>query len=242
MPISITCTKCGKHLKVKDEYVGKRMKCPQCGTTFTATAGGASPGGGGAMGAPSIAKKPQVSGPSFHMSPGVIIFIIAFVLIGGTILWWNLGPGKARAEWAKLEPQAKQEVTDVIDRGLESSQADDMDDLGSGLGGGVSMAHGTPHVMEVNFPFSLAMMSIPDAMTFVGTSSKGTFRGQYHPKTGEIEADVDVNGFTLPSGVVQRSGTKQVHITGHSHNGQFESMVNGQPATVNFGDPSRHGI
>ncbi len=160
MPISVTCTKCGKNLKVKDEYVGKRMKCPQCSTTFIAQAG--APGGGGAMGAPSIAKKPQVSGPSFHMSPGVIIFIIAFVLIGGTIAFWNLGPGKARADWAKQEPQAKQEVTDVIDRGLQSTQADDIEDLGSGLGGGASIAHATPHVIDVTFPFTLTMMSIPD--------------------------------------------------------------------------------
>src|SRR5580698_10251101 len=102
MPISVTCTKCGKNLKVKDEYVGKRMKCPQWGTVFTAAAG--APGGGGPMGAPSIAKKPEVSGPSFNMSPGIIIFIIAFVLIGGTIAFWNLGPGKTKAEWDKLQP------------------------------------------------------------------------------------------------------------------------------------------
>jgi hypothetical protein len=235
MPISVTCTKCGKNLKVKDEYVGKRMKCPKCGTTFLAVAG--APGGGGAMGAPSIAKKPQVSGPSFHMSPGVIIFILAFVLIGGTIIFWNLGPGKARSDWAKQEPQAKQEVTDVIERGLQSSQADDED-----LGGGISIAHNTPHVIEVTFPFTLSMMSIPDEMTFVGTTSKGTFRGKYNPKTGEIEADVDVNGATLSTGIVQRAGTKQVRMTGHSRNGKFEALVNGQPATVNFGDPTRHGI
>ena len=27
-----------KELRVKDEYLGKRLKCPQCGETFVATA------------------------------------------------------------------------------------------------------------------------------------------------------------------------------------------------------------
>jgi hypothetical protein len=30
MPIQIRCS-CGKHLAVKDEAAGKRVKCPACG-------------------------------------------------------------------------------------------------------------------------------------------------------------------------------------------------------------------
>src|SRR3989442_16044479 len=43
MPISVTCDNCGKSLKVKDEWAGKRAKCPGCGSTF------AVPGPGVAM-------------------------------------------------------------------------------------------------------------------------------------------------------------------------------------------------
>ena len=38
MPIAVSCSGCGKGLKVKDEFLGRRLKCPQCGATFTADA------------------------------------------------------------------------------------------------------------------------------------------------------------------------------------------------------------
>src|SRR5438132_12093247 len=38
VPIAVTCTGCGKELRVKDEFIGKRLKCSQCGVTFTAEA------------------------------------------------------------------------------------------------------------------------------------------------------------------------------------------------------------
>src|SRR4051794_8228889 len=37
MPISIRCISCGKTLKVRDELVGKNIKCPACGTVSAAT-------------------------------------------------------------------------------------------------------------------------------------------------------------------------------------------------------------
>lgn len=48
MPISVTCDKCGKTLKVGDALAGKRVKCPGCGATVTvaATSGGAADSGG----------------------------------------------------------------------------------------------------------------------------------------------------------------------------------------------------
>jgi len=38
MPASVICTGCGKKVVVRDEHIGKRMKCPQCGEKFVATA------------------------------------------------------------------------------------------------------------------------------------------------------------------------------------------------------------
>ena len=43
MPISVVCQNCGKALKVKDEWRGKRAKCPGCGEMFVV--GGPSVGG-----------------------------------------------------------------------------------------------------------------------------------------------------------------------------------------------------
>ncbi len=38
MPIETTCTSCGRPLRVPDELMGRQVKCPSCGTTFTAGA------------------------------------------------------------------------------------------------------------------------------------------------------------------------------------------------------------
>jgi predicted Zn finger-like uncharacterized protein len=38
MPLRITCDSCGKKLAVRDDLAGKKVKCPQCGTSFVAAA------------------------------------------------------------------------------------------------------------------------------------------------------------------------------------------------------------
>jgi hypothetical protein len=38
-PIAFACSGCGKHLKVKVELAGKKVKCPHCGTAVSAQAG-----------------------------------------------------------------------------------------------------------------------------------------------------------------------------------------------------------
>lgn len=40
MPILSTCPSCNRQLRIPDELLNSQVKCPQCGTTFTATAGG----------------------------------------------------------------------------------------------------------------------------------------------------------------------------------------------------------
>jgi hypothetical protein len=37
MPFQVACTGCGHTLSVKDEWEGKRLKCPKCATTFPAS-------------------------------------------------------------------------------------------------------------------------------------------------------------------------------------------------------------
>jgi predicted Zn finger-like uncharacterized protein len=43
MPIQINCPSCSRALRVPDELLGKDVKCPTCGTTFTASAEGPAP-------------------------------------------------------------------------------------------------------------------------------------------------------------------------------------------------------
>jgi predicted Zn finger-like uncharacterized protein len=43
MPEVVTCPKCERQLRVPDELIGQRVKCPTCGTNFTATVGGSPP-------------------------------------------------------------------------------------------------------------------------------------------------------------------------------------------------------
>src|SRR5258707_1005708 len=50
MPEVVTCPQCERQLRVPDELVGQRVKCPTCGTNFTATVSG------------STAKQPESQG------------------------------------------------------------------------------------------------------------------------------------------------------------------------------------
>jgi predicted Zn finger-like uncharacterized protein len=40
MPNTIHCPSCSRELRVPDELIGKKVKCPACATTFTATVAG----------------------------------------------------------------------------------------------------------------------------------------------------------------------------------------------------------
>src|SRR5215212_8900081 len=116
MPVSVSCTGCGKQLTVKDEYLGKRLKCPQCGATFTATAAQArSP------------EKKTDDTPRFHMSPGIIAVISIAVLMIGMLTFWKLGPGKVRAQWQVLESKAHDDITDVVDFALKAHMSQEGD-------------------------------------------------------------------------------------------------------------------
>ena len=36
MPATVICNGCGKKLTIRDEHIGRRMKCPQCSEKFVA--------------------------------------------------------------------------------------------------------------------------------------------------------------------------------------------------------------
>jgi predicted Zn finger-like uncharacterized protein len=43
MPLMTACPQCAAKIRFPDNAVGRQIKCPKCGTAFTATAGGAPP-------------------------------------------------------------------------------------------------------------------------------------------------------------------------------------------------------
>ena len=66
MPILVECPSCHRQLRVQDELVGRRVKCPSCGTAFPAASVG---GPQGASRAPTPAPQPVAPPPSPLESP-----------------------------------------------------------------------------------------------------------------------------------------------------------------------------
>src|ERR1700742_4011272 len=107
MPVTVTCSGCGKQLNVKDEYLGKRLKCPQCGATFTATE------------SPRPGKKSNQRTPILHFSPGIIALIAACIIIPSVFAFWRYGPGAVMDAWQKNLPDSEDRVKDVVTRGMQ---------------------------------------------------------------------------------------------------------------------------
>src|SRR5947199_10543844 len=91
MAISVVCDSCGKRLNVKDELVGKKVKCPGCKTPFTVS----KVGGAGQT----IRVKPKVvkeKGPKVAISWGFVSMIVGVLLVVGLVLGWVCGPVRAK--------------------------------------------------------------------------------------------------------------------------------------------------
>jgi hypothetical protein len=58
MPIELSCTGCGQTLRVGDEHVGKKARCPKCGTISNVPAAGESPPPASRQAAPFDTDKP----------------------------------------------------------------------------------------------------------------------------------------------------------------------------------------
>src|SRR3954447_22994713 len=106
MPLSIACPGCGKTLTIRDELMGKRIKCPQCGAGFSAAEAAA---------ATRNKKSDTRVGSGIHISPKVIAFAAIVILIPAVLCIWKFGPGKVIAEWKAMKPHAEDDVRDVVD-------------------------------------------------------------------------------------------------------------------------------
>jgi predicted Zn finger-like uncharacterized protein len=85
MPETITCPQCSRELRVPESLLGKKVKCPGCGTTFTAPAAGAAlPDEGlAAPSAPSPGGEAPPAPPPPGGRPKEIDLIANFALFGG---------------------------------------------------------------------------------------------------------------------------------------------------------------
>lgn len=225
MPISITCSHCGKGLKVKDDWAGKRAKCPGCCETFTV------PGGGGSAGptmynpaAAAAAKgERQDAAGKLSISWGPIMLGALVFGIVGVIYLFISGPKKVWNEWEEIGGKAHDDVIDVVSLGLKAHASE--------MGAYNPRKSTGPEAKEVMFFRPGFVMSMPNDVDFRGGSSEGEFKGVYHPKTGEVEADVTVGAQTSLLTGKSKGGT-QIKITGRTKGGKVVAEVNGKNAVI----------
>src|SRR6267142_54139 len=186
MAISVVCDSCGKRLNVKDELVGKKVKCPGCKTAFTAT----KVGGAG----PTIRVRPKVAkevGPKVAVSWGFVSMIAGAVLVVGIVVAIIFGPVRAKHQFEPMAEKAENDVRDVVERGA----------------GG--------RVYEVHLLWHMMVMSLPELIHFKGTTSGGEYTGTYNTKTLEVIADVEVGGLVVPgAGEAALHGSRKIRVNG----------------------------
>jgi hypothetical protein len=242
MPISVVCQKCGKGLKVKDEWLGKRATCPGCGNTFIVGAGGA--GGALPMGKPGATKfNPQVAtnakqkrdagAAKFSVSRGLVMGAVAFLLVAGGIGAFLNGPAKVNKQWDALEQKPNDDVVSVISRGLECHlQALGLYNPRKG--------RGRPEARNVMFYRPTMVMSMPEQVKFQGVSNIGPFEGWYNPHTGEVDAKVEIGaGIGIAGSGGKKTQGKAITINGKTlKDGNIETFVDGKKVELVMPPPS----
>lgn len=233
MSLTASCPTCRRQLNVRDELLGKRLKCPGCGNTFTAdaTTTRSKAASGTAVGAIPISKRAPAGprsaerAPRVHVSRGVILLAVVAIALPTIFFIWRVGPGKAMAEWRRIEPDAEQDVKDIVTRAIQAyhSARGDFDP---------SKSHQAPHAHEVKFLISPMPWRLPESVGFGGNSTDGAFSGNYHPRTGEIDAIVDIGGFALAGAGVGRRGDVTINVTGRIKNGVVSVEIDGKTAEL----------
>jgi hypothetical protein len=244
MPISVVCQKCGKALKVKDEWMGKRATCPGCGNTFIVGAGGVGGvGGATAVKAGKTAFNPaaaqaakqqrEAAHGKFSISPGLVIGGVLLLLLFGGIGAFVAGPKKVNAQWDALGEKPNDDVVSVVSRGLECHFQS------MGLYN-PRKARNRPEAREVMFYRPTFVMSMPDQVKFKGATTVGPMEGFYNPHSGEIDATVAIGGgIGIPGSGGKKTTGASVNIKGKTlKGGDLETIVNGKPLKLVMPPPS----
>lgn len=214
MAISVVCTNCGKRLNVKDELVGKKVKCPACKTGFTASPSGA------------IKVKKMEKGPvgKVSISWGFVSMIVGGVAVVGLILAIVFGPVRAKNEWDPMAAKAEDQVRDVLERGLQVH----MERIGLWFPGAKGQP---PTIHEVHMLWDMFVMGLPEHIKFKGTTSEGEYTGTYNTKTQEVVADMEIGGVVVPGvGEAAKHGDTKIKVNGFNKDGDFQVWVDGKKA------------
>jgi hypothetical protein len=218
MSISVVCDQCGKRLNIRDELVGKKVKCPGCKTPFTA-----SPGAG-----PAIRVRKQEKGPQAKVSIswGPVLLVALGILVVGGIAAIYFGPVRAKHAWDPMAADAESDVQDVLQRGLEVYLIE------NGLYDPTIDRQG-PSVDEPHMLWDAMVMSLPEHVRFKGVTSEGEYTGTFNTKTQEVVAEVEIGGRVVP-GMTEavRKGDKTFKVNGTSKDGQLMVYVDGKRALL----------
>jgi hypothetical protein len=218
MSITATCPKCAKMLRVRDELVGKKLRCPGCGTSFEARATPAPAGR-------PVTRKVDQTGPKVAIAWGPIIVgaLVLAVVVG--IIAFIRGPVRVNREWEAIGGKAQDDVIDVVTHALRAyASREGMYDPNKTSG---------PSAQEVLFIMDRFVMSMPEAVPFKGGSDQGQFTGKYHPANGEVEAQVDIGGGLTLSGQVKK-GDITLNVTGRVKDGKPTVEIDGKKAEIYY--------
>lgn len=226
MAITATCTGCGKQLKVKDELVGKRIKCPGCGQTFAASASSAVAPPPTVMGQsrqrPAAKGSEREGGPSIHIeAKWIVLGILAVFLLASTTLYYVF-PKAVADQWDAQEKRASDDVEEVVQYLVQADNS--RDDWEGGLA--------KPTVHSVTFLFGPMHWSMPEDVGFLAVTNGGKSTGVYHPRTGEISVDIQEGGLVLPTGVLMHEGKVKIHGTGRVKEGKPSGEIDGRAVTI----------
>jgi hypothetical protein len=140
----------------------------------------------------------------------MIVGLVGVLLVVGLILAFVFGPRANWAKWSEQSADANGEVEDFIGEALRRTMPPpperDPNDVGSRFDN--TPAPQPPTVQgDIMFLFNSFQMSYPEWVPFKGMSSEGEFTGRYNTTTGDIEADIQLGGTVLPSGIQTAKGT-----------------------------------
>ncbi len=260
----VSCTKCSKMLKVKDEWAGKMLKCPQCGSTFradptgkvtgSAATGGTKPmpQGTGKPAAKPKGKVPGQKGGGIAINWGTIIMIGLLSLIPIGIILFLAGPMRVKKQWEAKQDQVHGEVTDVVEFAMKAYAS-------SEGGWDPTKAGGQPSIGEVRMLPDIFSMSLPPTVKFDGYGSIGRFEGEYTFETGEIEMTLKTGGMmnaaglyldeegmimpggqreNAPAGTPTKGGKLTPHrVTGHVKDNTPIVIIDGKKAEIFYPKP-----
>lgn len=204
--MTASCPQCHKQLKVRDEWAGKMLKCPGCGTKFAATASTAAgptmasrqPTAASVSGAkqstkPVAAPRKQTGG-GIAINTNVILMLAGVGAILALVLATIFGPVRVKRHWEAHSDDADAAVRDVVEFAMKARAS------GDGTWN-PRKASGTPTIGDLRMLPDIFTLSIPETVRFDGFGTVGKFEGTYNFETGEVVCDLKVGGMMLPSGV-----------------------------------------